>query len=120
MAGQLIPVVLMPRFTCLSGADTFRTIAMDVTPYSSGLLSVWRSPLLGSSPTFAFLFEESSDQVTWTACTISPSETDPGADDETQYTVTLKKRWLRVAITLGGGSPVATLWIAGFLEERET
>lgn len=120
MAGRLTPVVLLPRFTTLAGADTFRTIGMDVTEYSSGLINMWRSPLVGASPTFAFLFEESSDQAVWTACAFTPSETDPGADDETQYTVTLKKRWLRLSITLGGTSPVATCWAVGFLEERLT
>ena len=120
MAGRLTPVVLLPRFTTLSGADTFRTIGMDVTEYQNALISIWRSPLVGTSPTFAFLFEESSDGQAYTPCAISPSETDPGADDETQYTVTLKKRWLRLSITLAGTNPVATCWAVGFLEERLT
>ena len=121
MPGQLTPVVLLPRFTTLSGADTFSTIGMDVTEYSSAFINLWRGPLNGTnSPTYAFLFEESSDGVNYTPCTISPSETDPGADDETQYEVTLKKRWLRLSITLTGTNPSVTTWAVGFLEERLT
>ena len=118
MAGELVPVVMLPRFTCLSGAGTFKTIAMDVTAYSSAILSIWRSALVGGSPTFIFGFEESSDQNTWTNCTVSPAISDPGTNTEVQYTVTLKKRWFRVFVTLTDAGVVSTCWMTGFLEER--
>lgn len=120
MAGMQTPVVMVPRYSCYSGADDFMTIAMDVTAYSKATLNIWRSPLVGTTPTFAFLFQESTDQVTWSACAISPSGTDPGADSETQYEVTLTKRWFRLKLTLGGTDPVATCWCVGFFEERES
>lgn len=121
MAGVLTPVVMLPRYTCYSGAGSFTTIAMDVTSYVTATLSAWRSALVpaAGSPTFALAFEESTDQVSWVACTVSPSQPDP-TSTETQYTVTLKRRWFRVKVTLGGTDPVATCWCVGFFEDRES
>ncbi len=120
MAGELVPLVMIPRYTTFAGAETYRTIWMDVTAYSAVILNVWRAPLVGGSPTFAIGFEESTDQVIPSDCTVTPASTpDPGASDETQYVVTLKKRWFRVTVTLNAQT-VATCWAVGFLEERES
>ncbi|MCE9637734.1 MAG: hypothetical protein K8T90_18700 [Planctomycetes bacterium] len=121
MAGVQTPVVMLPRYSCYSGADDFITIAMDVTAYVKATMNVWRSPLVGTTPTFAIAFEESTDQNSWSACAVSGTPfPDPGADSETQYTATFTKRWFRVKVTLGGTAPVATCWCVGFFEERES
>ena len=120
MAGVQTPVVMLPRYSCYSGAEDFITIAMDVTPYVKATLNVWRATLIGSSsPTFGIYFEESTDQIGWSLCAVSPSGHDPGAHTETQYVVTLAKRWFRTRVTLGGDA-VATCWCVGFFEERES
>jgi hypothetical protein len=113
---------MLPRYSCYSGADTFMTIAMDVSAYSKATLNVWRSATVGTSPTFQLTFEESTDQVYWSTCTSSPTpaSNEPAVDTETQYTVTLAKRWFRVKIALGGTNPVSTCWCVGFFEERES
>lgn len=125
MAGNLVPLVMVPRYTAYAGATEFTTIGMDVTAYERSILNVWMAPLVGETtpaPTLAIAFEESTDQVVWSACDTSPSPsgTPPAANTEIQYVSTLKKRWFRVKITLGGGNPVATCWVVGFLEERES
>ena len=120
MAGVQTPVVMIPRYSCYSGAEDFMTIAMDVTSYVTATLNAWRAPLVGTTPTFAVDFEESTDQVTWTACAVSGPGSDPGESTEVQYGVTLAKRWFRVNVTLGGTDPVATCWCVGFFEERES
>lgn len=122
MAGNLVPLVLIPRYSCYSGAHTFRTIAMDVTPYVNAIVNVWRSALTGTAtPTWTLVFEESTDQVDWSTCTGGPvGNNTPAAATETQYTLSLKKRWFRVSITLAGTDVVATCWAVGFLEERES
>jgi hypothetical protein len=119
MAGMLTPVVMLPRYSCYSGAGDFLTIAMDTTAYLKAVLNAWRSPLVGTTPTFELAFEESTDQVVWSACTVAPSQPDP-TTTETQYVVELRKRWFRVRVTLGGTDPVATCWCVGFFEERES
>ena len=61
MAGNLASVVVYPRFTTLSGATTFPTVAMEVTDYEKALLDCWRSAG-ANAPGFAITFEESNDQ----------------------------------------------------------
>ncbi len=124
MAGNLVPLVLIPRYSCYSAAESteFMTIAMDVTPYTSAILNVWRSKLVGASATFTLTFEESTDQTSWSACATSPdpSSSPPADKTEIQYTASLKKRWFRAKIVLTGVATVVTCWIVGFLEERES
>ena len=123
MAGELIPLVMLPRYTTYasSGSQDFTTIAMDVTQFESAILNVWRSGLSSTgSPTFKIYFEESTDQTSWSTCAgTGGSGQDPGAATEAQYTATLAKRWFRVRVSLGGTDPVATCWCVGFLEERQ-
>lgn len=116
-SGELVPLVMIPRYSTYCGASVFTTIAMDVTEYQKAILNCWRGKLSGSSPTFAIAFEESTDQVSWTTCT-NGTGGDPGEETEVQYTPDLKKRWFRVKVTLGGTNPVATCWAVGFLEMR--
>ncbi len=117
MAGELVPLVLIPRYTTYSGAHTFTTIAMDVTDYQSAIVNVWRGTLTGAG-TFGISFQESTDQVNWTDCTGGTSA-DPGADSEAQYTATITKRWFRALVVLTGTDPVVvTVWAVGFLELR--
>lgn len=119
MAGLQVPLVLLPRYTTYAGADDFVTVGMDVSRYSKASVSVWRGKLIGASPTIAFSFEESMDQLNWTTCTNGAAD-DPGQDTEELYTPTLTKRWFRIKVALGGTSPIGTCWAVGFLEERES
>jgi len=118
MAGELVPLVLIPRYTTLAGAATFTTIGMEVTDYEAALVNVWRGPLSGGG-TFAASFEESSDGVTWATCT-NGTGGDPGSETEVQYNPTLKRRWFRIKVVLTGTNPVVTLWALGFLQMRES
>ena len=118
MAGTLVPLVLIPRYSSYVGAQTFTTIGMDVSNYSTAIVNVWRGPLTGTSPTFVVSFEESTDQDSWSAC-VGGGGGDPGTDTEVQYTPTLGKRWFRATIVLAGTDPAATGWGIGFLELRE-
>jgi hypothetical protein len=125
MAGELVPLVLLPRYTTYAGKITtpaiqyFTTIAMDVTQYETAIVNVWRGNMIGSTPSFTIWFEESTDQVTFSACTGSnPSGDAVSEDSETQFTLTLKKRWFRIKVLLGAANNVASCWAVGFLEER--
>ncbi|MGQ0614158.1 MAG: hypothetical protein ACT4PV_10520 [Planctomycetaceae bacterium] len=120
MAGELVPLVLLPRFSTFVGAGDFVTIGMEVSDYTAASVNTWRGAMLGSSPTFGITFEESTDQGTWTTCSGTTASADPGAGLEAQYVPTLKKRWFRVKVTLGGTNPAATCWAIGYLEMRES
>lgn len=118
MAGTLVPLVLFPRYSTLSGPTTFQTVAMDVTDYEKAIVDLWRSAgaNLGS---FTPSFEESTDQITWTTCSGGPF-LDPGANAQSQFQPQLTKRWFRITIALAGTDCVVTLWCVGFLMMRET
>lgn len=120
MAGELVPLVMLPRFSSYSGATDFTTIGMEVADYTSAIINVWRGPLTGTSPTFGITFQESTDQVNWSTCSGTTANDDPGSGTEKQYTPTLKKRWFRVKVTLAGTDPGVTCWALGFLEMRES
>jgi len=121
MAGELTPLVQLPRYTTYAGQSTFVTLGMDVTDYQSAILNLWRGKLVCSTPTIAFTCEESSDQVNWTTCAgTNVNGVDPGVEGELQATATLTKRWFRLRIVLGGTDPIATCWAVGFLEQRES
>jgi len=119
MAGELVPLVMLPRYTSFVGAGDFTTIAMEVSDYTAAIVNTWRGALLGSAPTFGITFQESTDQVTWATCSGTSADADPGASTEVQYTATLKRRWFRVKVTLGGTNPAGSCWAIGFLELRE-
>lgn len=126
MAGELTPVVLFSRFTTVAGAGAsagelvFATVAMDVTPFQSGLINIWRGKVLGTSATMKMNLEESSDGVKWTTCGGTSLNFEPAENVETQYAPILKKKWFRMTVELGNPNNTLTLWAAGFLESRES
>jgi hypothetical protein len=117
--GEQVQLVLLPRFSTYVGASTFYTIGMDVTEYQTASVNVWRGKLMGTTPTVAFTFQESTDQVNWTTCAgTNVNGYDPGEETEGQSSVTFTKKWFRVKVVLGGTSPAGTCWAVGFLEQR--
>ena len=121
MAGELVPLVLIPRFSTYAGeANYFSTIAMDVTEFQTAIVNVWRGPMVasGGTPAFKVTFQESTDQDSWSTCGSTSADTAVAEDTETQFNADLKKRWFRMRVLLEGTNPVATAWAVGFLEER--
>lgn len=119
MAGELVPLVLLPRYSTFVGAHSFTTIGMEASNYSKAIVGVWRGAMAGTAPTFAASFEESTDQNIWTTCAAGAGG-DPGPDTEAQYQPTISKRWFRIKVILGGTNPSVSCWAIGFLEMRET
>ena len=117
--GELVPLVLLPRFSTLVGAHSFATVGMEVSDYSKAIVNVWRGNMSGTSPAFGAVFEESVDQSNWTTC-VSGTGGDPGADTEAQYSPAFSKRWFRIVVTLAGTDPAVSCWAIGFLEMRES
>ena len=119
MAGELETTTLIPRFSSFLGAGTYRSVGLGVTDFAAATVHVWRGPLIGTSPTVSFAFEESIDQENWTVCA-GDAGGDPGASAEGVYAITLKKRWFRIKVTLGGTNPGVTCWTVAGLERRES
>ena len=119
MAGELVPLVMLPRYSTYAGATTFYTIAMDVTEYSAAIINYWRGPGPASGEVDLY-FEESTDSILWSDCTGATNPVNQTADTEDQYTLMLRKRWFRIRIVLSGSSPIVSCWAVGFLERRES
>lgn len=119
MAGELVPLVMLPRYTTFAGATTFLTIAMDVTEYSKAILNAWRGPLSGGG-LFKLTCQESTDGLNWADCAGESWPVDPTQDTEDQYDATISRRWFRVKLELTGSTPAVTCWVVGFLERRES
>ncbi len=117
MAGELTPLVLLPRYTTYTGAHDFTTIGMEVTDYSKAIVNFWRGDLAGAG-TISVTFQESTDQNTWSTCS-SGGPNSPTADTEFQYAPELNKRWFRIKVSVTGTDPYVTCWAIGFLELRE-
>lgn len=133
MTGQLVPLVLVPRHSTLAGkvgpTEDYLTVPIDVTPYRSANVTVWRGHVIGTVPpppppppsTFAFLiwFEESTDRVTWSVCIPNyPDGDDPGENTQKQYLMQLTKRWFRARIRLFDADNVVSCFAVGSMEER--
>jgi hypothetical protein len=116
--GELVPLVLLPRYSSYVGASDFVTIAMDVTEYQTAIVNCWRG-ILEAGVTLVFTFQESTDQVTWSNCAgTNTVNYNPGVETEGQASATLAKKWFRVKVTLAGTGPAGTCWAVGFLEQR--
>ena len=117
MAGLLVPVVFLPRFTGLIGSTGFYTLPIDVAAYYELRLSLWRGPIVGTGTNFGVTASESIDREHWSAIA-GGSNLDPGTDDEEEYVLALSKRWLRLLVQVGGTNPGTTCWAAGYLVKR--
>ena len=143
MAGDLVPLVLIPRYTSLAGlmgsGSEFTTTPIDVTPYQTALVTVYRGVVVGTNPAPAtpptpvvkLWLEESTDQSVWSPT--GPTGFDPGtlvtdsvgpplvqhyAAGQTQYIVTLGRRWFRMRVVLFNANNVVSCYATGFLERR--
>lgn len=121
MKGELVPVVLIPRFTSYFGTSEYATVAMDVTAFSSGVATFWRGKLAGGG-TFKLYTETSHDGYAWFGYPIGggglPTPWDPGDDASVTVAIDVTRRFFRIRIVLTGSDPGVTCWMAGMLEYR--
>ena len=123
MANVRDRAIFFPRYTTFAGDDTFTTLPVNVTAYEAGDVTVKIGTIVGPTAggSVSAVFEESTDQETWTTCAGSASAV-LGSGDEARLTPGLAKAWLRlkVVVTKGtaGDLPVVTGYATGFLERR--
>lgn len=115
MPGALVPLVLLPRFTGFVNG-TFKTVPLDVNDYANAIVNIARGPL-GAGSSFYAVFEESTDQISWTICGGTTGGFDP-ADGEAQVVAHLQKRWFRIRVGVSGSGYGVTCWAVGGLERR--
>lgn len=122
MAGELVPLVLVPRFTTYVGGAVYTTVALDVSAFGTLHLATWMGPLIGDAGTGA--------AVTAAAIQISEDGDDwetlvsmiPGANQHHLLLAPLMKRFLRARVELAADANnvvAVTCWSTGYLERRE-
>lgn len=127
MAGELVPLVMIPRFTTYTGESEFATAPLEVSRYDKAYVTLWRGPLvggsgppppLGSLATFRAVFEASHDADTW----IEVSSAVTSFNTSSDFTVDLDRRWLRVLVSLTARTDTnvaaITCWATGSLRLR--
>jgi hypothetical protein len=117
MLGRAVPLVLVPRFTTYVKDGEFPSIGVDVTPFGSAVVHVWRGRLIGTLPGVTARFEESIEQESWTACDGGASFS-PAQLAVTTKTLALAKRYLRVVFALTGTDVALTAHVFGYLVPR--
>lgn len=123
MANLRDRIILFPRYTTFAGDRDWTTLPINVTSYESGDVRIWIGDVTGvttAGPINA-VFEESTDQVTWTTCggTGSAALTE---GQETALAPQLAKPWMRLRIDVEpavGGDPVVSCYAVGYLERRK-
>lgn len=116
LEGQITPLVLIPRFTSYinpSSTRDFPSVALDASAYSGGEVVLWCGPLIGSSASVDVEIQDSEDGVIWTAL-----DSGGGSSSSETLTLTLKRRWLRIVVTLAGTNAAITCWCSGYLKRR--
>jgi hypothetical protein len=119
--GELVPLVLVPRFTSYLGSAEYASVPLDVSAFSGGTATLWRGRLVGTGATFALYTETSHDGYVWSGYPVGPGGPvpyDPGDDASTEVGLAFAHRWFRVRLVLGGTDPGVTCWLTGLLEYR--
>lgn len=126
MKGELVPLLMLPRFTSYVGPATYSTNPLDVSEYARANLEFWRGELAGSqvSPTpstFTAHFEGASEPDpaggAWSAIVTAITSVNTYGIVE----LPLNRRFFRIRIVLTAtpaGLCAITCWAAGNLERR--
>lgn len=117
MAGQNVPIVLIPRYTTYVGTGDFRTIPIPVSAYEALVLNFINGNMIGSG-TVILSCQETNDLQTWTACT-GDTPAVPSPFQEIQWRFNVSKAWLRFTVSLNGNNIGFTCAAQGFFEKRE-
>jgi hypothetical protein len=113
--GEVDKVILLPRYTTLVGATDFITAPINVRPYATANISVWRGEILGTNDSFTLIVQESPDLTEWK--TLESFSTSAGDEDTEAVAFTMD--WIRVKVTLTGSDPSVSCWCVGEFARRE-
>jgi hypothetical protein len=122
MAGELVPLVMVPRFTTYVGGAVFTTVALDVSAFGIVRLATWMGPLIGDTASGAALtsahLQQSEDGDEWDM--LLPMIN--GTDRHELIMAPLTKRFMRARVELAADTSdvvAVTCWSTGYLERRE-
>jgi hypothetical protein len=111
---QVQRIVLLPRYTSFSGARVFHGAPFNLRAFASADLVLWTGPGVGASPAYVLELQDSPDLKIWSPLAILA----PTPEVELSQAVTFRHEWVRLAVTLTGGSPGFTCWCVGDFVKR--
>lgn len=119
MAGQNVPVVLVPRYTTYLGPQQFLGEAIPVSPYERVSVVYWQGPYLSGATAVRLYFQQSNDGSTWSDCPGGPWAPTSVLPGEFPFSADLTMAWMRLVVSLTGAGSGLTCWVRGFFEKRE-
>ena len=123
MANLRDRIILFPRYTTFAGDRDWTTLAINVTGYERGDVTIWIGDIVGPTTPglVSAVFQESTDQVHWATCGGTGSGT-LTAGTETTLKPEFTKAWMQFKIVIDagvGGDPVVSCYAVGYLERRK-
>ena len=115
MAGKRLPIVFAPRYTTYAGSGDFPSVGIDVSPFDTIVLNVWRGVIVGGG-SFNFKLQRSTDQTEWTTCAGWPFA--PGEGAESQLETSINDRYLRLVAVQDSMAQVTTCYAFGYFVRR--
>ena len=116
-AGEKVPMVFFPRFTTFVGNTTFSTTPIDMLGFSGFSVTAFRGKMTGTSPSISFEIQQSADLEDWhdleTAWNV------PESTSETRVIIP-SRRYVRMAVILGGSDPSVTCFAVGYADRTVT
>ena len=112
-------VVLIPRYSSLTGPHTYRFAPVNVRDFAKADLTAWRGVLAGTDALFSVFLEESIDLVLWNE--VLDSSMAPSAGTEAVASCELELPWVRAVVDLS--APITdcavTCWMVGNFTLRD-
>ena len=116
MAGVLLSLVMIPRFSTYLGPQFYYGFALDVTAFDALTLSMWSGPQPGGATNVSLVIEGSVDRTSWIGVNTAWGLL-PGV--ETQQSLDLTVPWIRSFLSVQGPNSAVTCWAQGSLSKRE-
>ena len=115
---NVMRIVLIPRYTALTGQSDFFTKPINVKRFAKVILTVWQSVGLGVAPSTArFFLQQSPDLLQWESVgSLFPST--PVGDEETTVELDIDLEWIRLQVVVYEDVKGVTLWAVGQFVER--
>lgn len=124
MIGEIVPVVMIPRYTSFLGPGTYTTVPMLVSDYKSVVLEFWCGYVQAqpsgalSTATFEEAFDAELPDGAWVTLA---TKTEVDQNTQSLLNLTFTRRYFRVRFVLtadSNGLVGFTCWAAGSLQKR--
>lgn len=121
--GERVPIAFFPRFSTFSSGDatTYWSQPMDMLGFESIQLEVFRSKMVGTTPTLEFYAQDSMAGVDFDDMTTA---WDPAAGSNIEAaapkSLPITQRYVRLGLKIMGTNPVVTVYAIGWAARTQS